>query len=73
MSPATSFGDSFSHLWSAPANLVGTSGGSNRKGFECGVDLGRLLKTSPKRLLRSFNADSEDGVTVGYFVMTPPR
>jgi hypothetical protein len=37
--------------------------------FECGVDLLALLKTSPKRLLKSLGSESSDAAPVGYIFM----
>jgi hypothetical protein len=44
----------------------------NHMRFECGVDLGALRKTSPKRLLRALWAapDSKDALDIGYMTMT---
>jgi hypothetical protein len=39
--------------------------------LEFGVDLKALLKSSPKRILRSFNPDTPDPVSIGYIVRTP--
>ena len=39
--------------------------------LEFGVDVQALLKTSPKRLLRSFNPNTPDPVSIGYIVRSP--
>jgi hypothetical protein len=43
----------------------------NHMRFECGVDLGALRKTSPKRLLRALWAapDSPEALSIGYMTM----
>jgi hypothetical protein len=44
----------------------------NHMRFECGVDVNALLKTSPKRLLKSLWAapDSPNAVNIGYMTLT---
>jgi hypothetical protein len=44
----------------------------NHMRFECGVDVGALLKTGRKRLLRGLWAapDSPDAVNIGYMALT---
>jgi hypothetical protein len=44
----------------------------NHMRFECGVDVGALLKTSPKRLVRALWAspDSKDALDIGYMMLT---
>jgi ribosomal protein L24E len=39
--------------------------------LEIGVDVKALLKASPKRILRSFNPDTPDPVSIGYFLLSP--
>ena len=50
-------------------------GNMNHLRFECGVDVNALLKTSPKRLLKSLWAgpDSPNALSIGYMAMTPSR
>jgi hypothetical protein len=44
----------------------------NHMRFECGVDVGALIKTSPRRLLRALWAspDSKDALDIGYMSLT---
>jgi hypothetical protein len=42
----------------------------NAKRFECGVDVKELLKTSPKRIWKSWLADPMEPSPVGYVMMT---
>jgi hypothetical protein len=49
------------------ANFSKTLGNPSR--FECGVDLGALLKASPRRLWRSFVSDSPEVANIGYVAM----
>jgi hypothetical protein len=44
----------------------------NHMRFECGVDVGALAKTSPKRLLKALWAspDSPDALSIGYMTLT---
>ncbi len=53
----------------------GSPAGIDHMRFECGLDVNALLKTSPKRLLRSLWAspDSPNAVSIGYMTLTPSR
>jgi hypothetical protein len=54
----------------APAANFSKTLGPNMSRFECGVDLGALLKTSPRKLWRSFVSDSPEVANIGYVAMT---
>ena len=54
------------------ASVYNSMGAMNHMRFECGVDLGALVKTSPKRLLKALWAspDSPDALSIGYMTLT---
>lgn len=56
----------------ASASSYNSMAAMNHMRFECGVDLGALLKTNRKRLLRSLWAapDSPDALNLGYMTLT---
>jgi hypothetical protein len=54
------------------ASAYNSMAAMNHMRFECGVDVGALLKASPKRLLKALWAspDSKDALNIGYMTMT---
>jgi hypothetical protein len=53
----------------APAANFSKTVGPNPSRFECGIDLGALLKASPRKLWRSFVSDSPEVANIGYVAM----
>jgi hypothetical protein len=53
----------------APAANLSKTFGPNMSRFECGVDLGALLKTSPRKVWRSLVSDSPEVANIGYVSM----
>jgi len=53
----------------APTASFSKTLGPNPSRFECGVDLGALLKTSPRKLWHSFVSDSPAVANIGYVAM----
>jgi hypothetical protein len=54
------------------ASAYNSMAATNHMRFECGVDVGALLKAGPKRLLKALWAspDSMDALNIGYITMT---
>jgi hypothetical protein len=71
--PAESGPSSGGGLAGISASSYNSMAGMNHMRFECGVDLGALLKTDRKRLFKALWAapDSPDAMSIGYMSMTP--